>query len=175
MPRFRGTFTRMANPGRDISLLFDLFVVNQRVRRLVSDALAGVSLRADEYAVYSLLFEQAPLTATEMARRMAMPLTTVLDYLSAMDARGHLRRQRHPHDGRAQQLSLTMAGVTEHRRTNRAWEVMRKRLEASLPMSEKSIRRALPALDDAVAAALADYESPALPPPLRGRVGVGGR
>jgi DNA-binding MarR family transcriptional regulator len=76
-------------PGRNISLLFDLFVLNQRVRRLLALALADVELRADQYAVYSLLFEQGPLTATEMARRMGMPLTTVLDYLKSMDRRKH--------------------------------------------------------------------------------------
>src|ERR1700730_10336988 len=148
-------------PGREISLLFDLFVVNQRVRRLLAGALADVGLRADEYAVYSLLFEQAPLTATEMARRMGMPLTTVLDYLRAMDERRHLRRERHPKDGRAQQLSLTMAGITEQRRTNRAWEVMRVNLERSLPIPAKDVRRALQALDDAVIAALARQEADA--------------
>lgn len=149
---------RVINPGRDISLLFDLFVVNQRVKRLVSEALAGVSLRADEYAVYSLLWEQSPLTATEMARRMAMPLTTVLDYLAAMDERGHLRRQRHPRDGRAQHLSLTMAGVTEWRRTSKAWGIMSARLERSLPKGGAAIRRSLHELDDGVAAILTDYE-----------------
>ena len=152
----------MKQPGREISLLFDLFVVNQRVRRLLSAALTDVSLRADEYAVYSLLFEQGPLTATEMARRMGMPLTTVLDYLRAMDDRRHLRRQRHPRDGRAQQLSLTIAGVTEHRRTNRAWELMRVRLEESLSVPTKDVRRALHALDDAVVTALARLEADAV-------------
>jgi DNA-binding MarR family transcriptional regulator len=148
-------------PGREISLLFDLFVLNQRVRRLMTAALADVGLRADEYAVYSLLLEQAPLTATEMARRMGMPLTTVLDYLRVMDDRRHLRRERHPRDGRAQQLSLTMAGITEQRRTNRAWEVMRVNLERSLPIPVKDARRALQALDDAVRAALARLEADA--------------
>jgi|SRR6266849_5100673 len=148
----------MNQPGRRISLLFDLFVLNQRIRRLVAAALADVTLRADEYAVYGLLFEQGPLTATGMARRLGMPLTTLLDYLRAMDARGHLRRQRHPRDGRAQALSLTMAGVTEHQRTNKAWEVMRARLERALAMSPADIRRALHALDDAVDATLADFE-----------------
>ena len=149
----------MKQPGRNISLLFDLFALNQRLRRLLSLALADAGLRADEYAVYSLLFEQGPLTATEMARRMGMPLTTVLDYLRAMDARGHLRRARHPRDGRAQQLSLTLAGTAEHRRTNRAWEVMRVRLEASLPIPQRDVRRALQALDDAVIAALDELGS----------------
>jgi DNA-binding MarR family transcriptional regulator len=146
-------------PGREISLLFDLFVLNQHVRRLMAAALADADLRADEYAVYSLLFEQAPLTATEMARRMGMPLTTVLDYLRVMDDRGHLRRQRHPRDGRAQHLSLTMAGITAQRRTNRSWEVMRLNLERSLPLPAKEVRRALNALDDAVVAALENHEA----------------
>ena len=152
----------MKQPGREISLLFDLFVVNQHVRRLLSAALTDVSLRADEYAVYSLLFEQGPLTATEMARRTGMPLTTVLDYLRAMDDRRHLRREPHPRDGRAQQLSLTIAGVTEHRRTNRAWEVMRVRLEQSLSVPTKDVRRVLQALDDAVVTALARLEADAV-------------
>jgi len=150
----------MPVPSRTISLLFDLFVLNQRVRRLVATALAEVSLRGDEYAVYSLVFEQGPLTATEMARRLGMPLTTVLDYLRAMDGRGHLHRERHPRDGRAQQLSLTMEGIAEQRRTNKAWEVMRARLERSLPISQTEIRRALHALDDAVAATLVGLELP---------------
>ena len=148
-------------PERNISLLFDLFVLNQHVRRLVTAALADVDLRADEYAVYGMLFEQAPLTASEMARRMGMPLTTVLDYLSAMDDRGHLRREPHPRDGRAQQLSLTMAGIAAHRRTNRAWEVMRANLERSLPIPLNEVRRALQGLDDAVVATLAKHEAKA--------------
>jgi len=148
----------MDQPGRRISLLFDLYVLNQRVRRLVAAALADVPLRADEYAVYGLLFDQGPLTATEMGRRMGMPLTTVLDYLRSMEARGHVRRQRHPRDGRAQEISLTMAGVTEHRQTNKAWEVMRARLERALAISPAEIRRALHALDDAVDTTLTDFE-----------------
>jgi len=152
----------MQQPGRRISLLFDLFdlfALNQRVRRLLAIALQDAELRADEYAVYSLLFEQGPLTATEMARRLGMPLTTVLDYVRAMDARGHLRRDRHPRDGRAQQLSLTMAGTAAHRRTNAAWEVMRIRLEKKLPIPIRDIRRGLHALDDAVVAGLAEMEN----------------
>lgn len=148
----------MHTPGRDISLLFDLFVVNQRVRRLVAAALAEAPLGADEYAVYSLLAEQAPLTATEMARRMAMPLTTVLDYLAAMDARGHLRRQPHPQDGRAQHVSLTISGTADWRRTSKRWGIMSERLESLLPKSGIAVRRSLQELDDAVATTLAEIE-----------------
>ncbi len=149
----------MQHPERRVSLLFDLFVVNQRVRRVLTAALAETALRPDEYAVYGLLFEQGPLTATEMARRLGMPLTTLLDYLRAMQARGHVRRERHPRDGRAQHLSLTLSGVTEHQRTNAAWEVMRAQLEGSLTAPIEDVRAALHALDDAAAAVLDAWEA----------------
>ena len=69
---------RMSGGGadRDISLLFDVFVVHQRVRALLAQALSGSELRADEYAVYSVLFERGSLTPTQLAACMAMPVTT---------------------------------------------------------------------------------------------------
>jgi DNA-binding transcriptional regulator GbsR (MarR family) len=57
----------------DVSLLFDLFVAGQRFRRVLADGMAGAGMRADEYAVYSLLFMHGPLTATEMARQLGLP------------------------------------------------------------------------------------------------------
>jgi hypothetical protein len=39
------------DPGRRISLLFDVFVLNQRLRTLLAQAMSGTGLRADEYAV----------------------------------------------------------------------------------------------------------------------------
>ncbi len=146
------------HPGREISLLFDVFVLNQHLRRLLAAGLVEAGLRADEYAVYSLLFEQGPLTATEMSRRLGLPLTTVLDYLKWMAARGHLRRDRHPRDGRAQNLALTMEGVAEQRRVNLHWNAVLLRLESALPIPPEAIRHALHALDDAALAALAELE-----------------
>jgi DNA-binding MarR family transcriptional regulator len=146
---------------REISLLFDLFVLNQHVRRLLVTGLAGAPLRADEYAVYSVLFEQGPLTGSEISRRLGMPLTTLLDYLRAMEGRGHLRRRRHPGDGRARELELTVRGVAVHRKTNVHWEKVRSRLEKALPVPSVEVRRALQALDDAALATLADLEAQA--------------
>lgn len=133
----------------DISLLFDFFVTAQRMRRVLTDALAESGMRPDEYAVYSLLFERGPLTATEMAGFLAMPLTTVLDYLKEMTAAGHLVRTSHPFDGRAVQVSLNRSGISAQKRTNAHWEIVRKQIEEDLP-SVASVRRALRALDDSV-------------------------
>jgi DNA-binding MarR family transcriptional regulator len=142
---------------RGISLLFDVFVVNQRLRALLAEALSENELRADEYAVYSILFEHGALTPTEMATYLGMPVTTTLDYLRVMDRRGHTRRTRNPADGRSYRVSLTMDGLAAHRRTNAAWEVAVRRLEAALNRPAEEIRAALQTLDDAAAAALAQF------------------
>ena len=138
----------------DVSLLFELFVVSQRVRRVLADGMAGSGMRPDEYAVYSLLFTEGPITATEMAQQLGLPLSTVLDYLKAVDAAGHLDRDRHPDDGRAVQVALNSKGIAAQVRANKHWEVVRKQIEGSLRMPKTQVRAALVALDDAAATAL---------------------
>jgi DNA-binding MarR family transcriptional regulator len=142
---------------RGISLLFDVFVVHQRVRALLSRALSGSDLRADEYAVYSVLFERGPLTPTQLAASLAMPVTTTLDYLRVMRRRGHVWRARNPADGRSYTASLTTEGLSAHRRTNAAWNVAVRRLEEALSMPVPQVRAALQALDDAAGTALAQF------------------
>ena len=140
-------------PRADISLLFDLFVTSQRVRRVLADAMAESGMRPDEYAVYSVLFDKGPLTATEMSEALGMPLTTVLDYVKAMGSEGHVDRTPHPGDGRALQLHLTRSGVAAHRRAHDHWEVVRKRIEGNLSVPSVEVRRALQALGDAASVA----------------------
>lgn len=135
--------------GRDISLLFDVFVLNQRLRTLLSAALAGTGLRPDGYAVYSLLFDAGPQTPTEMARQMGMPLTTVLDYIRAMRARGHVIRRRHASDGRAFEVKLSAGGLRAFHRASLAWNEALRHFEPSLGMPVGEVRRALHAVDDA--------------------------
>ena len=146
----------MSDGGADrgISLLFDVFVLHQRVRSLLARALSGTELRADEYAVYSVLFERGPLTPTQLAASLAMPVTTTLDYLRVMTRRGHVQRAPHPADGRSYTVSLTFDGLTAHQRTSAVWNVAVRRLEEALSVPVPQVRAALQALDDAVAAAL---------------------
>lgn len=134
---------------RDISLLFDVFVLNQRLRTLLAAALAGTGLRPDEYAVYSLLFEAGPQTPTEMARQMGMPLTTVLDYIRAMRERGHVIRRRHASDGRAFEARLSAGGLRAFQRASAAWNEALRHFEPSLGMPVDDVRSAVHAIDDA--------------------------
>ena len=132
-----------------ISMLYQFFVTAQRLRRVLGDAMAESGMRPDEYAVYSLLFESGPLTATQMADFLGMPLTTVLDYLKAMTAAGHVVRTAHPFDGRALELSLSRSGTAAQKRAHQHWEVMRKQIEGNLAMPADRIEKALSALQNA--------------------------
>ena len=132
----------------DISLLFDFFVTAQRLRRVLADGLRGSGMRPDEYAVYSLLFEKGPMTASAMAQALGMPLTTVLDYAREMTEARHLVRTSHPFDGRATELSLSRAGVAAQKRAHRHWDVVRKYVEEGLDVPIPQVRRSLRALDE---------------------------
>lgn len=97
-----------------LSLLFQSFVANQRIRALLAEAMADAPIRADEFAVYSLVLETGPITPTDMARILGMPLTTLSDYTRTMVERGHARRRPNPGDHRSYLLELTRQGVAVH-------------------------------------------------------------
>jgi DNA-binding MarR family transcriptional regulator len=126
------------NGKQETSILFDVFALSQQVRTLLQIAMHDAGMRADDYAVYSVLFEAGPLTLTEAAHRLGMPVTTAADYLRAMVARGHASKQRHPSDSRAFLLTLTPAGTSAHRRAH-----------TSFQRAYEAVVRALPPLDEA--------------------------
>ena len=104
------------------SLLFDVFVLGQRTRELVNAAMDDAGLRPDEYAAYSVVFERGPITLTDLAAALGMPVTTVADYVRAMTEARHVAKRPHPTDGRASLLGLTPAGIRTHRRASHSFE-----------------------------------------------------
>jgi DNA-binding MarR family transcriptional regulator len=142
------------HPGRETSILFDVFVLGQRTKALVGTAMRGAALRPDEYAVYSVVFEAGSITSTELARRLGMPLTTVADYVRSMVSRGHVRKDRYPRDHRAHPLSLTPQGLRAHRRASAAFDQAYRSLIAELALDEKRARSTIRALSDGADRAL---------------------
>jgi DNA-binding MarR family transcriptional regulator len=142
------------DPDRHLSVLFDVFALGQQVRTLVSSAMAGCGLRPDEYAAYSVVFESGPVTMTELARELGMPLTSAADLVRTMRERGHLRRAPHPSDSRAYQLWLTAAGLRAHRKASAAFTRAHEAFVAALaPLSEQRARDTLGRLQAAAIAA----------------------
>lgn len=110
----------------------------------MNEAMHDAGMRPDEYAAYSVVFEMEPITLTEMATQLAMPLTTVAEYVRAMTERGHLRRKPHPTDQRARLLALSPAGLRAHRQASRSFERAHRALLAEIgPLDEDSTREVL--------------------------------
>jgi MarR family transcriptional regulator for hemolysin len=144
-----------SQPGRRTSLLFDVFILGQRTRALVNEAMADAGLRPDEYAAYSVVFEMPLITLTEMAIQLAMPVTTVAEYVRAMTERGHLRIKPDPTDRRARPLALTPAGLRAHRQASRSFERAHRALRRELgPSDEDATREVLQRLAGSVERAL---------------------
>jgi DNA-binding MarR family transcriptional regulator len=134
---------RHRSPERT-SILFDVFALGQRVRTLLQTAMRDAALRPDEYAAYSVLFEAGRITMTQMARELGMPVTTAADYVRAMRARGHVRREANPTDQRSYLLVLTRAGTRAHREANAHFERAYVALVAELdPLDERATRATL--------------------------------
>lgn len=143
----------MAEPG---SVLFDVFTVAQRTRSLLDVALDGAPLTPAQYALYSAVHEHGPLSASDLARLVGMPVTSVHDEVSAMAARGHVERRPDVRDRRAMLLRLTTTGRRAHRETGRSFEVAIRAVERRLGLPVADVRAALAALGRACDAAAAD-------------------
>jgi len=136
------------------SLLFDVFALSQQVGTLLQLAMRDAGMRPSDYAAYSVVLEGGPLTLTELARQLGMPVTTAADYVRAMLARGHLRKQPHPNDSRAQLLALTPAGVRAHRTANTRFERAYRAIIRELPpLDEADAREVLQRLTESAARA----------------------
>jgi DNA-binding MarR family transcriptional regulator len=112
--------------------------------------MAGAGLRPDEYAIYSAVLRAGPLSISELAQVMGMPLTTVSDYVRSMTGRGHARRSRNPADSRSYLVVLTEDGVGAHQAAMVGFATAINRIREVLPLAEQDLVHALHALDDAV-------------------------
>lgn len=139
-----------------MSVLFDVYALAQRTRALLDVALAGAPLTPAQYAVYSAVHEHGPLSASDLARLVGMPVTSVHDEVSAMSRRGHLERRRDVRDRRALLLRLTADGVAAHAATRVAFEVAISAVERRLDRPVSAVREALVALGRACDGAAAD-------------------
>ena len=126
----------------------------------MNEAMRDAGLRPDGYAAYSVVFEMQPITLTEMADQLAMPVTTVAEYVRAMTERRHLRAKPHPTDHRARLLTLTPAGLRAHRQASRSFERAHQALLRELaPLDEDATREMLQRLAGSVERALDPLQS----------------
>jgi DNA-binding MarR family transcriptional regulator len=142
-----------------LSPLFYVFAASQQAGTLVGMALRGAPLQPAEYAMYSALRELEPVSPTELARHLGMPVTTALDGIRAMVGHGHATKIANPDDGRSYFLVLTRSGHRAHDETERHFSRVDLRLSEHLGSKRATVIRALADLLDAGDATLAELQS----------------
>jgi len=142
------------------TVLFEVFWAQQKRKRLIETALAGVELPPEDYPFYVLIGAEGPWTPTGLAERLVMPLSTVIFRVKRLEGRGHAERVPNPDDGRSFLIRLTPEG---HRLLDLARPVFRdyaEAVEARLGRDRvDDLRNGLVALREAIDDELAEREA----------------
>lgn len=147
------------------TILFEVFWTQQKRKRLIEAALEGVGLPPEDYPFYVTIGADGPLTPTELAEILDLPLSTVTFRVKKLERRGHAERIDNPADGRSFLLRLTRSGrdlVNKARPRFRAYaEAVEERLGGS---STAALRESLIELRQAIDEELAvSRPAPAAP------------
>jgi len=92
------------------TILFEVFWTQQKRKRLIEVALAGIDLPPEDYPFYVTIGADGPLTPTGLAELLDMPLSTVIFRVRRLERRGHVERIDNPDDGRSFLIRLTRQG-----------------------------------------------------------------
>jgi DNA-binding MarR family transcriptional regulator len=126
------------------TILLDIFAANQKRERLIAAALEGTELPPEDYPLYVYIGLEGPLTPTELARELGMPLSTVLFRTRRLERRGHAERVPNPEDKRSFLLQLTPSGNGLLQRARPAFR------ERALAVEERLGKRRVAALREAL-------------------------
>jgi DNA-binding MarR family transcriptional regulator len=139
-----------------LSLLLQIYALDQRMGRLVGRELERDGVSADDYALLSTIGVRGPSTPTELAADLGLPLTTASDAIRRLLARGHVRKHPNARDRRSFRVELTSAGDEEWRR---GWSALRRvnaAIERNLELDAEQARDVLDGLDVAMERALTE-------------------
>ncbi len=140
-------------PDSRLSVLFELYAASRAVGELVSDAMASSPLTPEEYAVYSVLFDEGPHAPTELARRTGMAPTSMSHFVRGMLDRGHAERSPAAEDRRSYRIILTPAGLRARAAASAAFGEADQRFIRALAADEEEARAMLRAIGRAATVA----------------------
>jgi DNA-binding MarR family transcriptional regulator len=142
------------------TVLFEVFWAQQKRKRLIETALAGLELPAEDYPFYVLIGAEGPWTPTGLAERLMMPLSTVIFRFKRLEGRGHAERVPNPDDGRSFLMRLTPEGRRLLDLARPAFRDYAEAVEARLGSARvDAIKSGLLALREAMDKELAEREA----------------
>lgn len=136
--------------SKEMSLLFDVWLLMHSVAGLLDDALEGEELSGDDFGLYSLLRVFGPTSPTEISQWTGMRATTVSAALKRIALRGHSKQQINPLDGRSYRVALNAAGIRTHATTARPFLNVMGEVSDVLASEEWDQRVSLQRLDSVV-------------------------
>jgi DNA-binding MarR family transcriptional regulator len=116
----------------DRQVCFALAVASRNVIGLYRPLLGPMGLTHPQYLVMLALWEESPLTVTELGRRLSLEPATLSPLLKRLEAGGLVTRERDPRDVRALAVSLTAKGRRTRARAERIPPAILDRLDMSL-------------------------------------------
>lgn len=132
------------------NVLVDVWLVSGLSRALVEELLRDSGMTPDEFAVYGLVVDLAPVTAADLARASGLSTTTLSSLVARCEARGDLERTEDPDDRRQRPLRLTEAGLRRYRALLPAFSALLAQLDAVVELPTADVRFRLQALDAAL-------------------------
>src|SRR5215218_4147935 len=134
-----------------MSILFDLWLINHLLSDAIDDALTDTSgLSGEEFGFYSLLRRFGPVPASQVTRWTAIRPTTLSTLVRRLQERGHVEQRPNPADGRSRLLALTPDGEKAHAVAADAFFAATRALASALGPDEGRQRDALQRLDAAL-------------------------
>jgi DNA-binding MarR family transcriptional regulator len=108
------------------------------LHRQTNDCFAREGVTADQFVLLSALSDADAVTQQELVRRVSSDANTVRAMLLLLESRGLVARKRHPADGRARCVTLTVKGRQAFKKLWARSEPLRARLLASFQPDEVS-------------------------------------
>lgn len=134
----------------DKNVLIDVWLLSLLASRMVSEILDDSPMSVDEFAMYGLIADLAPITSADLVRATGLSPTTVSSLVRRCEARGELIRTENPEDARSSLLQLTRAGYEVLGRAVPLLLDGIERIESGLGGRHRQIREALRDLDQVI-------------------------
>ena len=128
---------------------FALAVAARTVISVYRPLLEPMNLTHPQYLVMLALWQDAPLSVTELSRRLELDPGTLSPLLKRLEAAGYLTRERDPGDERSLAVRLTPSGVALRAQAEQIPPAIVERLDMELP----ELRDLHGALTEVIAAA----------------------
>jgi DNA-binding MarR family transcriptional regulator len=104
----------------------------ERLGGLTAEVLAPFGVTGRQVAVLIAIDDRVPLSQQEVARRLGVDRTTMVDLVDELEAKGLVQRRQDPADRRRNVVALTPAGTTALDGASRATQEAEQRFLAAL-------------------------------------------